>query len=67
MDLVKEENEGFRVVHNIAIPSYKSSSELISNYSQFFLEVEIINKNYQLENPADHFKHKEDDVLINEI
>ena len=55
------------MVHNIAIPSYKSTNDLILEYNQFFLESETINKKYQMENPADHIKHKEDDVLMNEI
>jgi hypothetical protein len=48
VDLIKEENEGFRVVHNIAIPSYKSVVDLVSEYSEFFLETEAINKKYQM-------------------
>lgn len=40
---------------------------MTAEYSQFFLESETINRKYQMENPADHIKHKEDDVLINEI
>jgi len=53
------------VVHNIALPSYRSISELIGQYGGFFAETEYINKKYLLENPADHVKHKEDDALTN--